>query len=554
MREGFIASLSDSESTLVRAQLERLLSSEIFAHAERQKRFLTYLTEKRLADTADKVTQFGIGQDVFDRDTSFDPTTDSIVRVEAGRLRSKLSEYYTTAGADDPVVIGLPKGGYVLSIERPVKSSNDVHPTAPTSSTSMPWIIVLGCVAALAIVALSFATRQQGGTEIQEPSELPTATRISIGVLPFVNMSDDPQQEYFSDGITEDIITDLSIISDLDVISRNSTFLYKGKSMNVRALGNELGVSHILEGSVRKSGDRLRITAQLIEVQSDTHVWAQRFDRNVGEIFDLQDEVVTEIISALSVILTENEVERLGRKSTENVVAHDAFLRAKEQFYLFNKQGVLASIDLFSLAARLDPDFAEAYAWKSEALVFAYISGFITSPDETVSEAIRLAEHAIEIDATLPSAHANLAWAKRWNGEIEEAQILIDKATQLNPNSAEAFLWQSLILSTAGEGDEALAAIEHSNRLNPNYGAPSIFAIGRVHFVSDRFDQAIEVFDRGIDRNPNFLPNHIFKYLAYERKGDLDGAIAAKAMLVQINPDFENSAAYKFCVLHQQTC
>ncbi|MEO1251279.1 MAG: hypothetical protein AAFW81_02895 [Pseudomonadota bacterium] len=374
----------------------------------------------------------------------------------------------------------------------------------------------------------------------------------AIAVLPFDNMSADPDQEYFSDGITEDIITDLSVLPDLAVIARNSTFVYKNRPTSIRVIADDLGVSHVLEGSVRRDGDMVRITAQLIDVETEAHIWAGRYDRAIDDVFEIQEAVSREIVAALELALPVKDSAIVTGAHRPNLLAHDAFLRGKEQFYRYDEEGVLGAIDLFAAAIDQDADFAEAYAWKSRALIFAFISGFNSSKDETVGQALLFAERAIELDRLLPSANANLAWAKRWNQEFAHAEALINRAIDLDPNSADAYLWKSLILSTVGKGDEALDAIERSNRLNPNYGATSIFALGRAQLQRGAVDEAIAIFDRGINRNPNFLPNHMFKLLALEKTGALDRAIAAKAMMAQINPNFEQSAAYQNYLAERQ--
>lgn len=546
--ENVIAAWTEAECEAVRAQVERIIASDLFSHGERQSQFLRYIVEASLGGSDDNLNQYAIGVDVYGRGSEFDPTTDSIVRVEAGRVRSKLTQYYAAEGLEGRVVISLPKGGYAASIQ-----FNESAPISDDRVRSfMPrWVIsaalVLGVLGTSFLVLNYVAPRaDRNAVADAEVGSVHARAARAIAVLPFDNMSADPEQEYFSDGITEDIITDLSTLPGLTVIARNSTFVYKDRPTSIRTVAQELNVSHVLEGSVRREGDRVRITAQLIDVETEGHIWADRYDRSIEDVFEIQEDVSREIVSALELALPIEGQSEKTERSAPNVYAHDAWLRGKEQFYGFDKTGVLHSIELFSMAIDRDENFAEAYAWKSRALIFAFVSGFMTSKENTVDKALQLAEQAIEIDDTLPSAHANLAWAMRWNNELEEAGTVVARATKLDPNFADAFLWKSLILSSAGEGPEALNAIQSSNLLNPNYGATSIFALGRAHFALGNFDEAITAFNRGIDRNPDFLPNHTFKLFALEKKGDLDGAIVAKAMMAQINPDYERSASYLY--------
>lgn len=559
-----VASWSEAEAVAIREQLNRMLSCELFAQASRQCRFLNYIVEATITGQAGQLGQFVVGVDVFDRDASFDPVTDSIVRVEAGRLRSKLTEYYAGVGRDDPIVISLPKGGYGVHIE--MNAGNVIADVATSQQISRPFkftIVLLIVVLAISgiYVGLVMPTSTKTTGELSDAIQTSTAGNISecarrdpnhtaekpaIAILAFDNMSADPEQEYFSDGITEDIITDLSIISGLTVIARHSTFAYKGRSISIKEIGENLCAQYVLEGSVRKEGNRLRITAQLIDAPTETHVWAQRYDRYFDDVFAIQGEVSRLIVSALEVALTDREQRRLGHIGTDNTTAHDLYMRARERFYLFTKEDINQSLELFSQAIALDPRYAEAYAWKSRVLVYLFISGVNNSSDETVGPAIALARRAIELDELLPMAHANLGWALRWSQEIEAAIPEIKLAIELDSNFADAYLWQSMIMSSAWRGQEALESIEKGIRVNPNYGVTYILALGRASLVLGQSEKALAQFERGVARNPKFLPNHVYKIFALESLGRIEDAATAGDDLSQIFPDYEFSAAYLF--------
>ena len=580
------------EVKAIREQLSRVLHSAMFAQSGRQCRFLKYVVEATLAGRADRLNQFLIGLEVFDRDESFDPATDSIVRVEAGRLRSKLHEYYSELGQKDPVLIELPKGGYAVRIQTKLdkdrssdatgnigseeQSLQSIHNDEDSSQTlsdapASAWVsvglkitpIVLLSGLVVGAIYLGFFT----STEIESmgdvsstvktpsadyPSEGVTqsvergAEKPTIAILPFDNMSNDPEQEYFSDGITEDIITDLSKVSGLFVIARHSTFIYKEKPLNIKEISKELGVRYILEGSVRKAGDRLRITAQLIDARTENHLWAERYDRKLDDIFAIQDDVSRKIVNALEVKLTGMDEKRLGHKGTNNVEAHDFFLRGQEQFYLFTSEGINNSIELFSKAIELDPDYAEAYAWKSRVITYTFIAGLNNSIKETIDPALALARKAIELDELLPMAHANLGWALRWNQKFEEAIVEANKAVELDANFADGYLWQSMILSPAGRGQEALASIEKGIRINPYYSVTYIFALGYANLTLGQYEKALYYFERSINRNPNFIHSYIYKMFVLELLGKNEEAEAAKNELMQIYPDHRFSASYLF--------
>lgn len=547
-----VASWTEAESVAIREQLNRMLQRDLFVQASRQSRFLEYIVEATLSGQVGRLNQFVVGVDVFDRDETFDPVTDSIVRVEAGRLRSKLFEYYAGPGKNDPLLISLPKGGYGVKIEKrpeqkPAQESSTASPSRRPNTSFIVLVVGLvigGIYFVFGMPAINETTGDLSGNDLQLIDRQPG--RPAIAILPFDNMSADPDQEYFSDGITEDIITDLSIISGLTVIARHSTFVYKGQSIDIREIGKALGARYVLEGSVRKDGNQLRITAQLIDVLTNTHIWADRYDRNLDDVFAIQSEVSQMIVSALEVKLTDLEKARLGHKGTDSTVAHDLFLRGREQFYLFTGEDIDQSLDLFSRAIELDPRYAEAYAWKSRALVFTFISGINNSSEETIVPGIALAKKAIELDEFLPIAHANLGWALRWEQQYDEALSAVGVAIELDPNFADAYLWQSLIMSSVGRGRESIVSAEQGIRVDPSYGVTFIFALGRGYYALGEYEKALAQFERGVVRNPNFILNHIYKIFTLELFGRTKEAESAEDVLVQIYPDYKFSAAYLF--------
>ncbi len=379
---------------------------------------------------------------------------------------------------------------------------------------------------------------------VTEPEvELSIPDKPSIVVLPFDNMSSEPEQMYFSDGITEDIITDLSKLSGLFIISRHSAFMYKGKSANVKQVSKDLGVRFVLEGSVRKVGNRLRISAQLIDAVTDNHLWADRYDREVDDIFEIQDEVSRKIVNALEVKLTGLENKRLGHKGTDNLEAHDYLLRGQEQFYLFTSEGIRNGIEMLSRAIEYDLEYAEAYALKSRILVFIYISktDAHAPKEKTLVPALVLARKAVELDDLLPLAHASLGWVLLWNREIDEAITETKQAIELDPNFADGYMWQSLALSSAGRGKEALESIEKGIRINPHFTVTYLMALGAAYHALGQYEKALLQFERGIERNPNFYPNHLFKTSMLGLLGRIEEAEAAAANLLHLGFNRESA-------------
>ena len=297
----------------------------------------------------------------------------------------------------------------------------------------------------------------QAGPPADAAMELPD--KPSIAVLPFDNMSGDPEQEYFSDGITEDIITDLSKVSGLFVIARNSTFTYKGKAMNLTEVARELGVRYVLEGSVRKAGDRVRVTAQLIDGATGGHRWAERYDRKVEDIFSVQDELTEQIVQALEVNLTERERERIAHKDTDNLEAYDFLLRGKDLYLQFTREANDQARQMFEQAITLDPNFAPAYAELARVFIQARNHGWSESLVESLKRARECGEKAVALDDQLPQAHNVLGFADMWQKRHEQARAHVDRALALDPNFADSHMVRAFTLGFVGQAEEHLCCV-----------------------------------------------------------------------------------------------
>jgi len=356
----------------------------------------------------------------------------------------------------------------------------------------------------------------------------------SIAVLPFVNMSGDPEQEYFSDGITEDLITDLSKISGLFVIARNSTFTYKGKPVKVDQVGRELGVRYVLEGSVRKAGDRVRITGQLVDASTGGHLWAERYDRDLTDIFALQDEVAQKIVAALAVKLTEDEQERLERTYTDNVEAYDYFLRGLEYSNRFTKEATDQARRLFEKAIDLDPGFAAAYGHMSLTYWVEWSFGW-TQDFQFLEKAFELAQKAAALDDSLPEAHRILGILCLWKKQHDQAIALTERAITLNPNYADAIGQLGHVLSFAGRPEEAIGLVKKAMRLNPMYPVICLWDLGHAYMLAGRYDKAIAALKSVLNRNPNFHPAHIYLAIAYGELGRTAEAQAEAAEFARMS-------------------
>jgi adenylate cyclase len=365
--------------------------------------------------------------------------------------------------------------------------------------------------------------------------ELPD--KPSIAVLPFVNMSGDPEQEYFSDGITEDLITDLSKVSGLFVIARNSVYNYKGKAIKPEKVSQELGVRYVLEGSVRKSGDRVRITAQLVDATTGYHVWAERYDRNLKNIFALQDEVTQKIVGALAVKLTEAEQEHVLRKDTDNLEAYDYYLRGREYFFRFTKETMAQARQMFERAIDLDPEYAAAYV----GLGLTYFNEWTwqwSQDPQSLERAFELAQRAIVLNDSLPMAHILMGKIYLWEKQHEQAIAELERAIALDPNDADAYVHLANILNFAGRSEEAIGLVKKAMRLNPLYSVRYLWSLGHAYLMTRQYEKAISAVKRALKQNPDFLPPHILLAIIYSELGREEEARDEAAEILRINPNF----------------
>ena len=341
----------------------------------------------------------------------------------------------------------------------------------------------------------------------QESTNLPLPDKPSIAVLPFTNMGGDPEQEYFSDGMTEDLITDLSKISGLLVIARNSTFTYKGKTVNITEVGRELGVHYVLEGSVRRAGDRVRITAQLIDASTSLHVWADRYDRQWTDIFSVQDDITQKVVFALKVTLTPEEQERFQRAPTDNLEAYDLFLQGEVYANRFQQEENTQARQLFERAIELDPNYAAAHARLGMSYVQAWQAQWLPG-SQPLERARTIALRAVDLDDSLALPHLVLGQVSLWQGRFEEAIAETERAIALDPNNAEAHAALGNILNFADRADEAFAPLEKAIRLNPNYPYYYLNYMGQAYCFTSQNEKAIVMQKKALARNPQFAFAH----------------------------------------------
>jgi TolB-like protein/Flp pilus assembly protein TadD len=519
-----------SERQAARRHLDRILSSAGFARNERLSRFLRFVIEQHLDGRDGELKESLIGIEVFGRAPGYDAKKDPIVRTEASRLRSRLSEYYLGEGKSDPLVIELPKGGYV-----PVfRSLADDHSEASTRQFRNVRVIVAGIAAVLMIAAALGWWRWHSG----EP--------IAIAVLPLENLSHDPANDYFADGLTDELIRNLSLIEGLAPRSRTSSFAFKGKPRNIHEVAKELSADYILEGSVLRAGDRLRIDAQLIRTHDDFLIWSSKFDRVSTDVFAIQEEIARGIVNSLRL-----KVGHGRRRYETSVDAYDAYLRAQT---LVKGKGLpfyQQSIGLFEEAIAKDPAFAPAYA--GEAAAYVALTGTFPRLEEQKSRLDKMraaAEMAIQLDPLSAEAHDAAASVYARDGKWQQSERSFRRALEIDPNrSTTRGHFAMNLLFALGRTDEAIRELrtaEKSDPLSPElqyflaygltlarrYGEAAVYCeklpadyrdkpecLGRARLGQGRIEEALRVLAPLHDRG-----NRGYLGYAYARAGRRDEA------------------------------
>ena len=369
----------------------------------------------------------------------------------------------------------------------------------------------------------------------REP-ELPN--KPSIAVLPFENMSKDPEQGYFSDGITEEIITALSKTPKMLVISRNSTFTYKGKPVKVQEVGRDLGVRYVLEGSVRKAGEKIRITAQLIDSKTGHHLWAERYDREIKDIFAIQDDIAMKIMVAMQVKLTDGEDAFIGAKGTSNLEVYFKFLQAIAYFNEFSKNGNFLARKILEQVIASEPDYAMAHAMLAGTYMLGLWFSWDESPQQSMAKAVEHTQRCLALDESnadaLSIAGSLYLVQRRWDKAIAAGK----RSVALNPNSANNHFLFAMTLKSVGRVNEAIAMIEKAIRLNPMTPEMYLHELGTYYRLQGRYREAIAMLKKNRDHNPDYLMSRINLAATYSMAGKLDEARTEAKEVLRIIPDF----------------
>jgi adenylate cyclase len=381
-------------------------------------------------------------------------------------------------------------------------------------------------------------TRKPLEVASKEKMAFPLPDKPSIAVLPFVNMSEDPKQEFFSDGMTEEIITALSKSPYVFVIARQSTFAYKGKPVKVKQVSEELGVRYVLEGSVRRSGEKVRITAQLIDAMTGYHLWAERFDRDLKEIFALQDEIALKIMKTMHEKLPLADHARILGKGARNLEAFLKAMEAREHFYRLTKEDNALAQKLYEEVIGLDPDYAFAYAGLAYTHMADMYFGTSKSPSESVGRAIELGQRAVALDESEPTANAYLGYFYTFAGQFDKAVAHAERGLALSPNSYLVLYNSGATLAFSGRPEKAIPLLQKAIRLNPL--APAIFfcTLSGAYCMVGRFDEAVEQAKKAVEQEPKNQFPYLYLASACILAGREEEAQAAAAEVLKINPTF----------------
>lgn len=471
------------------------------------------------------------------------------------QIENKLALGYEYIGEQTVKNIAKPVRAYKVHLEPGTTTASTVRTASPVpspvgkkgtsrhrSSVALAVVGVLVVGAGVAVLRNIYQRPSSPPTTVplEEASALPLPDSPSVAVLPFTNMSDDPEQEYFSDGMTDDLITDLSRLSGLLVIARHSVFAYKGKTVNMQKISRELGVRYVLEGSVRRAGDQVRINAQLIDATSGYHLWAERYDRDLKDIFALQDEIMQRIVHALKIKLTKEEQERFRLAPTENLEAYDDFLRGWEYFWHLAQKEMAQARQVLEKAVQLDPKYAGAHALLSTAYLNEFVFQWDPRP-QTLERSFELAQQAVALDDSLALAHHALGVIYPWKKQPDQAIAELKRAIALDPNYANAYAMLADTLNWVGRPEEAIGLMKKAMRLNPHYEqyqAWYLYSLGHSYRLAGQTEEAVTTLKRALLTNPDFWPTYIHLAVIYSEQGQEAEARAAAAEVLRINPSF----------------
>ncbi len=471
------------------------------------------------------------------------------------RVKNELDVDYEPLGEQSVMSIAEPVHAYRVLMEPKAAIKSVVEPRTVKKITNRLDIAKMVIMALLVIVgatelwhALSKSEHPKVEVASLQKMAFPLPDKPSIAVLPFDNMTGDPEQEYFADGFTEQIITSLAKIPSLFVIARNSSFTYKGKPVRVQQVSEELGVRYVLEGSIQRSGDQVRINAQLIDAISGEHLWADRYDRSVKDIFALQDEINLKILTALQVKLTTGEQTRAWAKGTKNLEAYLKLMQVRENVYQMNAESITRARRLVEETIALDPKYAEAYAWMGATHYVEVLLRMSKSPRDSLAQAIEWEKKALAIDNTLALAYARLGYLYVITPphKYEEGIAALEKAVEMDPNAALSYHFLGTVLRYAGKPEEAIPAIKMAIRLEPFTPGIYYHNLGLSYLLNGDCEEAVKACDKGLERE---RANKVTSKMATAVYGECGKEEEARKMakeVLRLSPKFSVGAIGKY--------
>jgi len=468
------------------------------------------------------------------------------------QVKDKLNVGYEDLGEHNVINVAEPVHAYGVSKKPDAAIKAVSEPRTVKKITNRLDIAKMVIMALLVIVgatelwhALSKSEHPKVEVASLQKMAFPLPDKPSIAVLPFDNMTGDPEQEYFADGFTEQIITSLAKIPSLFVIARNSSFTYKGKPVKVQQVSEELGVRYVLEGSIQRSGDRVRINAQLIDAISGEHLWADRYDRSVKDIFALQDEINLKILTALQVKLTTGEQTRAWAKGTKNLEAYLKLMQVRENVFQMNAESIARARRLAEEIMTLDPEYAEAYAWMGATHYLEVSLRLSKSPKDSLAQAIEWEQKALAIDNTLALAHARLGYLYVITPphKYEEGIGALEKAVAMDPNAALSYQFLATVLRWAGRPEEGIPMARMAIRLEPF--TPGIYYqnLGLLYLLNGNCEEAVKACEKGLERGrDNFLLN-LMATAVYGACGQEEEARKTAAEVLRLRPKYTAGAS-----------
>jgi TolB-like protein/Tfp pilus assembly protein PilF len=512
----------------IRSQLSKVLSSQTFRSAEGQRAFLRFAGEETIAGRGELLKEYTIGTEAFGRGESFDPRLDPIVRTQARKLRARLSKYFETEGALDALRIEFPKGSYAPSFRAPAAPAPDVSSTMPAvsgparESVAAPsdarfhlrWKMAVITLAILGLVG-------SGSAALYVLRPALGSARPSIAVMPFVNIGSGNSDEFLSDGLTGELIDSLSRVPGLQVVARTSSFRFKGKRIDVGRAGRELGVATVLEGSVLKSGNRLRVTVQLNNAADGYRLWSGNYERESKDAAEIEQEISQSIAGALAVRFAtpSGQVSRRARpnRASPNPSAYRDYLKGRYVWNKLNLDSLRAATAYFEQAIGEDPSYAPAYTALADSYVMAPQVA-AASPAEVLSKIRAAASKALELDPSLGEPHFDLAVAAEYEYDWRTAEGEFAKGLQLEPGSVVGHVWYAKLLGLEGRKDEVLVQRRIAAELDP-VSPYALQAVGGYLSVVGRYDEAIAQFRNALALEPGFGLTHQGLGVAYILKG-----------------------------------